>query len=95
MFASTASCESFEKAKITRSTPCSMMHSRSLSGPPSRSGSRSCELVVELGGPVVDEPHESDPVLAVVRQLERELLTHVAGADDDRVLRVAGQMPAE
>ena len=54
-----------------------------------------CELIVELGGTVVDEPHEPDPVFTVIRQLQGELLTHVAGADDHRVLRVAGQMPAE
>ena len=33
--------ESFEKAKMTRSTPYSRMHSRRRSGPPSSSGSRS------------------------------------------------------
>ena len=53
------------------------------------------ELVVQLGGPVVHEADQADPVLAVVDQLESKLLTDVARADDHRVLCVAGQMPAE
>ncbi len=47
------------------------------------------ELVVELGGSVVDEPDEADPVLAVIGELQRELLPDLATADDDGVLRVA------
>ena len=72
-----------------------MMRSRSLFGPAEQEREPLCELIVELGGTVVDEPDEPDPVLTVIRQLQGELLTHVAGADDHRVLRVAGQMPAE
>ena len=54
-----------------------------------------CELVVELGRTIVDEAHEVDAVLAMVRQLESELLADVSRADDHRVLLVAGQMAAE
>ncbi len=54
-----------------------------------------CELVVELGRAIVDESHEVDPVLAMVRQLESELLADVSRADDDGVLLVTRQAAAE
>ncbi len=53
------------------------------------------ELVVELGGAIVDEAHEVDAVLTMVRQLEGKLLADVSRADDDRVLLVAGQVAAQ
>ena len=95
MFASTASCESFEKAKITRSTPCSRDALAKALGAAEQQREPLRELVVERGGAVVDEAHEVDAVLAMVQKLERELLADVPRADDDRVLRVAGQVAAE
>ena len=77
MLASTASCESFEKAKITRSTPCSMTHSRRRVGAAEKERQPFREVVVELRWPVVDEPDEVDAVLAMVEQLQRKLLSDV------------------
>ena len=95
MFASTASCESFENAKITRSTPCSMTHSRRRSGPPSSSGSRCASSSSSSVGRSSTKPDEVDPVLAMVQQLERELLPDVSRADDDGVLRRSPAVAAE
>ena len=95
MFASTASWESFEKAKITRSTPCSDDAFAKAVGSAEQQREPLRELVVELGRAIVDEAHEVDAVLAMVRQLEGELLADVPRADDDCVLLVAGQVAAE
>ena len=50
---------------------------------------------MELGRTVVHEPDEPDPVLSVIRQLQRELLADIAGADDHCVATITGQMSAQ
>ena len=89
MFASTASCESFENAKITRSTPCSVTHSRRRSGPPSSSGSRCASSSSSSVGRSSTKPTRLMPYSRWFVQLQRELLADVPRADDDGVLLVA------
>ena len=55
MFASTDSCESFEKAMITRSTPCSVDALAKAVGTAEQERQPLGELVVELGRAIVDE----------------------------------------
>ena len=87
-----SSVDSFEKAKITRSTSSSRTSSASCSGAPrSARWSRSSLPRLRLG---VDEADEVDAVLGVLEQLARHELADVAGADDDRVLEVGDAAPA-
>ena len=66
MFASTSSCESFEKAKITRSTRACVDVLAQAAGPAEQQRKSLGEIVVERGGAVVDEADELDPVLTMV-----------------------------
>ncbi len=95
MLASTASCESFEKAKITRSTPCSSDAFAQARGPAEKERQPFREVVVEGRGPIVDEPDELDAVLTMVQELQRKLLSDGARPDDHRILGIAGEMAAQ